>query len=72
MMHEQAGYCDEAPDHPLPITAAFSIIQIIFVEECSCLMQNLMEICWSTRSVILNVMATQYTCSLNGAYHPTD
>ena len=24
----------------------------------------------STRSVILNAMATQYTCSLNGSYHP--
>ena len=50
MMHEQAGYCDEAPDHPLPITAAFSIIHIIFVEECSCLMQNLIYIHCSTLS----------------------
>ena len=41
-----------------------------FPEECSSLTQNLMQICCSTRSVILNVMATQYTCSLSGIYHP--
>ena len=34
------------------------------------LMQNLMHICCSTPSVILNATATQYTCSLNGIYHP--
>ena len=33
-------------------------------------MQNLMQIHCSTCSVILNVMTTQYTCSLNGIYHP--
>ena len=33
---------------------------------------NLMQICCSTCSVILNATATQYTCSLNGIYHPTD
>ena len=31
---------------------------------------NLMQIHCSTRSVILNVMATQYTCSLNGVPCP--
>ena len=39
-------------------------------EECSGMMQNLMQICCSTRSVILNAMATWYTCSLNGVCHP--
>ena len=34
------------------------------------LMQNLMQIHCSTYSVILNVTATQYTCSLKGFYHP--
>ena len=32
--------------------------------------QNLMQICGSTCSIILNVTATQYTCSLNGVYCP--
>ena len=31
---------------------------------------NLKQIHCSTDSFILNVMATQYTCSLNGIYHP--
>ena len=34
--------------------------------------ENLMQIHCSTCSVILNVMAAWYTCSLNGIYHPTD
>ena len=41
-----------------------------FHGECSSLMQNLMQIRWSAHSVILTVMATQYTCSLKDAYHP--
>ena len=43
---------------------------IVSVEECSSLMQNLMQIFCSTHSVILNAMATQYTCPLNGIYGP--
>ena len=43
---------------------AFWIIQIVFVEECSSLMQNLMQIHCSTCSVILNAMVIQYICSL--------
>ena len=31
---------------------------------------NLMHMHCSTHSVILNVTATQYTCSLKGVYHP--
>ena len=49
---------------------ALWIIQILSMEKCSSLMQNLKQICCSTDSIILNVMATQYTCSLNGVYHP--
>ena len=53
-----------------PIWVAFWIIWIVSTEECSSLMQNLMQIHCFTCSVILNVTATQYTCSLNGVYHP--
>ena len=31
-----------------------------------------MQIHCSTHSVILNVIATQYTCSLNSIYHPAN
>ena len=55
---------------PVAIAAAFWIIQIVSMEECSRLTQNSMQICCSTHSVILNAMATQYTCSLNGIYCP--
>ena len=34
------------------------------------LTQNLMLICWSTCSVILNVTTTHYTCSLNSCLPP--
>ena len=66
-MHEQVRCCDEAANHQLPIAMAFRIIQIVSTEECPHLMQNLMQIhC----SVILNVTATQDTCSLNSVYCP--
>ena len=41
-------------------------IRFVAMEECWSLTQNLMQICWSTCSVILNVTATQDTCSLSG------
>ena len=69
-MHEQVCCCDEAANHQLPAAAAFWIIWIVSTEECSSLTQNLMQIHCSARSVILNAMATQDTCSLNGIYHP--
>ena len=78
MVHESrhgawVGCChDKAVNHQLPIAAAFCIIWIVSVEECSSLMQNLIQIRCSTLSVILNVMATQYICSLNSVYTPTD
>ena len=69
MMHERAHYHDEAVNHQLPIAAAFWIIWIVSVEECSRLM-HLMQIHCSTHLVILNATATQYTSSLNGVYCP--
>ena len=48
----------------------FWIPWIVSTEECSSLKENLMQIHCSTRSVILNAMATQYTCSLNDIYCP--
>ena len=69
-MHEWVCCRDEAANHQLPIAVAFGIIWIVSVDEYSSLMQNLMQICCSARSVILNVTATQYICSFNGVYHP--
>ena len=70
MMNEQVRCCDEAASHQWPIAAAFWVIWRISMEQCSSLTQNWMQIRCSTCSVILNVTATQYTCSLNGVYHP--
>ena len=70
MMHERVRCRDEAANHHLPIAAAFWIIWRVSEEEHSSVMQNLMQICYSTCSVILNVTATQYTRSLNRVYHP--
>ena len=72
MMNEQVRCHGEATNHQLPIAAAFRTIPIIYMEECSSLMQNWMQIHCYIRSVIFNVMATQYTCSLNSVYCPTD
>ena len=69
-MHEQVHHCDETANHQLPIATAFWIIWIVSRKECSSLTQNSMQICCSTSSVILSVMATEYICSLNGVYHP--
>ena len=69
-MHEQVCCRDEAVNHQLPIAAAFWILWVVSTEECSCLTQNLLQICCSTCSVTLNAKATQYTCSLNGIYCP--
>ena len=62
--------CDEAANHQLPIAADFWVILIVSMEECSSLMQNLMQIHCSTHSAILNATAMEYTCSLSGVYHP--
>ena len=70
VIHERAHCCNEAANHQLPIAMALWIIQIVPVEECSSLMQNMIQIHCSTHSVILNAVATQYTCSLNSVYHP--
>ena len=50
MMHEQAHCRDEAAHRQSPIAAAFWISWIVFMEECSSLMQNLMQIRCSTNS----------------------
>ena len=66
-----SGYlCDETANHQLLIAVALWINPIVSMEECLSLTQNLMQICCSTCSVILNTMVTQYTCSLNGIYYP--
>ena len=70
MMYKWAC-CDEAANHQSPIASALWIIWIVSVEECSSLMQNLMQIHCSTCSVILNVTSTQSTCSLNSSTAPT-
>ena len=70
MMHEQACCCHDAANHWLPIAAAFWIIQIVSADGCSSLMHNMMQIHYSTRSVILNVTITQYTCSHKDIYCP--
>ena len=70
LMHEGAHCHDEAANHQLRIAVAFWIIQIVSVEECSSLMQILMQLCCSVCLVISNGTATQYTCSLNGVYRP--
>ena len=58
-IYERAHCHDEAANHQLPINVAFWIIRIFSVEESSSLMQNLMQIRFSTHLVILNVMAIQ-------------
>ena len=61
-----------AASHHVSIAVAFWIIEIVSMGEWSSLMQNLMQIHCSTCSVILNEMATRYTCSLNSDYCPPD
>ena len=53
----------------LPIAAGSWIIRIVSLEECSSLMQNLMQISCSTLSHF-ECDGPQYTCSLNSVYHP--
>ena len=55
MIYEWMCCRDEAANYQLSIAMAFRIIQIVSKEECAILMQNLMQICCSTHSVILNV-----------------
>ena len=48
----------------------FWIIRVVSTEGCSSLTWNSTQIHCSACLVILNVAATQYTCPLNGIYHP--
>ena len=70
VMHEQVCCHDEAANHQLSIATAFWIIWIVSTEECSSLMQNLVQIHCCTHSVIFNATATQYMCSLTGISCP--
>ena len=67
VMHEWAPCCDEAANHHSSglLNHLNSFHRGIFK-----LNANLMQICCFTHSVILNVMATQYICSLNSIYRP--
>ena len=71
MLHERAHCFNEAASHQLP-RAACDLLNHLnsFHRGMLSLTQNLMQICYSTCSVILNATATQYTCSLNGVYRP--
>ena len=70
VMYEQGHCCEEASNHQFSITAGFWIIQILSAEECSSLMQSLMQIHCSTCSDVWNGIATQYACSLSVIYCP--
>ena len=67
VMHE---WMHKSANHRLSIAVAFCIIQVVSAVKFSSLMHNLMQIHCSTHSVLLNVRATQYTCSLSGVYSP--
>jgi len=51
---------------------AFLIIGIVSADECPSFKQNLMQIHWSTHSVIVNPMVAQYTSYVNGVPLMTD
>jgi len=51
---------------------AFLIIGIFSADECPSFKQNLMQIRWSTRSVIVNPTVAQYTSYVNGVPLTTD
>ena len=67
VMQEQACCPNEAANHQLPIAAAFWIIWIVSMEECSSLMQNVMQIHCSTFCPFEWDSHTD-TCSLNSVY----
>ena len=58
----------------LPVARSCGLLNhpIVPVEECSGLMQNLMQICCSTCSVSLNVTVTRYACHSIAYTAPTD
>ena len=69
-MHDQACCYDEAVNHQL--ANSFSLLKHSNTSFRGMLnlRQNLTQIHCSTHSVILNLTATQCTCSLNGVYQP--
>ena len=66
---ERACCHDEAANLQLLISAAFWVIWVS-MEEWSWNVNGKSEADSLFYSIILNVTATQYTCSLNGVYHP--
>ena len=66
MMHKWAHCREEPADHRLPIAEAFwiSFCRGMFKANAKLDAYSLLY------SVILNVIATQYTCSFNGIYRP--
>ena len=72
VMHEWVHRCDEAANHKQPIAATFWIIWIVSMEECSNLMQNLVQIHCSTRSVILNAWPHSTHAHSTVSTAPTD
>ena len=72
MMLERAHHHDKAAHHQLPIAAAFWIIRVVSTEECWSLIQNLMLICYSTRSVILSARAHSTHAHSMASTTPTD
>ena len=55
---------------PVAHGCSFLNIRVVSAKKCSGLTQNLLQIHCSTHSVILDAVATQYTCSLNCVYCP--
>ena len=58
MIDTSVDLSNEAANYQLPVAMAFWIIWIVFMEECSSLVQNMMQIQYSTHSVIVNATAT--------------
>ena len=69
MMHERARCGDEAANHHLPMAAAF------WMNHQNSFHRGMLKLNAKSDRFIallshLNIMATQYTCSLNAVYHP--
>ena len=69
VIYEQVHCRDEAANHQLLIAAGFWIIRIVSIEECSSLMQIWCRFI-ALFAQLFWMRWSQYTCSLNGIYHP--
>ena len=70
VMHERAHCHDEAANHQWPIALQSLNHLNSFCGGMFKLNAKFEQMHCSTHSVILNAMATQYTCSLNGVFCP--